>query len=99
MGRNRWPSVFELEHRCARRRRRRGTTVSSTPVVLVALAILTTACAAAPPPQTPSFPGSPSWSALSRLSEGEKHHHWPALGGEGSRNRGRRALRIVSEVR
>lgn len=71
MGRNRWPSVFELEHRCARRRRRRGTTVSSTPVVLVALAILTTACAAAPPPQTPSFPGSPSWSALSRLSEGE----------------------------
>jgi len=39
------------------------TTVSNS--ILLALAVLATGCAAASPPRAPSFPGSPSWSAIS----------------------------------
>ena len=41
------------------------TTVSNS-AILLALAVLATGCAAASPPRAaPSFPGSPSWSAIS----------------------------------
>lgn len=47
----------------------RGT--STRLLYLVALAVVTLACAANPRPQGPAPPGSPSWSALSSLSENQ----------------------------
>jgi len=48
----------------------------SRPTLLVALAVVSAGCAAAAPPRRAAlpesaFPGSPSWSALANLSEGQ----------------------------